>query len=109
LKRSITLTFQYYRIVLLYNIAFTIVWIALALFGFGELNAVVLFWAKVCGFVSAIAIYYYSANQTYFYFRNAGFRMRRILLQAFLMDVLNFIVLYIFITLVAYAAAHLKG
>jgi len=53
LKRTAILTFQYYRILLVYNIAFTIVWIAFALYGFGELNLIILLWAKISGFISA--------------------------------------------------------
>ena len=93
---------------MLYNLAFTIVWIAFAVYGFGELNVVVLFWAKVMGFVSAAALNYYSAKESYFYFRNAGYRMRRVILTAFLAELLSFIIISIFITLIAHAAAYLK-
>ena len=106
MKRTAILTFQYYRILLLYNVAFTILWIGLALYGFGELNAVTLFWAKICGFISAAFLNHYSAKESYFYFRNAGFRMRRVIVSAFFADVLSFIIVFIFITR---AAAYLKS
>ena len=106
MKRTAILTFQYYRILLLYNLAFTILWIGIALYGFGELNAVVLFWAKISGFASAAALNYYMAKQSYFYFRNAGYRMRRVIITAFLADALSFIFIFLFITLITHAAAH---
>lgn len=88
--------------------AFTILWIAFALYGFGELNVVVLFWAKVSGFVSAAFIHYYSAKESYFYFRNAGYRMRRVIITAFLADALSLIAIFLLFTFIANAAAHLK-
>ena len=90
MKRTAILTFQYYRILLVYNIAFTIVWIAFALYGFGELNLIILL-------------------ESYFYFRNAGYRMRRIVLQAFLTDIINFVFAYLLISLIIYAIAHIKS
>ena len=109
MKRTAILTFQYYRILLLYNVAFTIVWIAFALYGFGELNAVTLFWAKASGFVSAAFLHYYFANESYFYFRNAGYRMRRVIITAFFADVASFVIVFLFITLITNAATHLIG
>ena len=109
MKRTAILAFQYYRILLLYNVAFTIVWVAFALYGFGELNAVTLFWAKISGFVSAAFIHYYSAKESYFYFRNAGYRMRRVIITAFLADALSLIAIFLVITQINHAAAHLKS
>ena len=109
MKRTVILTFQYYRILLVYNVAFTIVWIAFASYGFGELNPAILFWAKISGFISAAVLQGYSAKESYFYFRNAGYRMRCILLQAFSADVISFIFAYLLISLIIYAIAHLKS
>jgi len=109
LKRTAILTFQYYRILLVYNIAFTIVWIAFALYGFGELNLSVLFWAKISGLISAAVLQGYSAKESYFYFRNAGYRMRRIILLTLLMDVGIFIFIYLVVTFTTYAIAHVKS
>ena len=89
--------------------AFTIVWIAFALYGFGELNAVTLFWAKVSGFVSAAFLHHYFAKESYFYFRNAGYRMRRVIITAFLADALSFVTIFLVITLITNAATHLIG
>lgn len=108
MKRTAILTFQYYRILLLYNIAFTIVWLAFALYGFGEMNMVVVFWAKVSGFVSAAFLNYYSAKESYFYFRNAGYRMRRVIITTFLGELLSFIIIFLFITIATDAAQHFK-
>lgn len=67
-----------------------VLWLIIALFGFRELNAVVWFWAMASAFWSAMAIHYYSAKNTYFYFRNAGYRMRKVIGLTFLADVLIF-------------------
>jgi len=108
LKRTAILTFQYYRILLLYNLAFTILWIGIAFYGFGELNVVALFWAKVSGFVSAAFIHYYSAKESYFYFRNAGYRMRRVIITAFLADALSLIAIFLLFTIITNAAENFK-
>lgn len=89
--------------------AFTILWIGIAVYGFNELNAVVLFWAKISGFVSAAFLNYYSAKQSYFYFRNAGYRMRSIIITAFFADVLSLLIVSLLFTFITYAAAHLKS
>ena len=81
---------------------------AFAFYGFGELNAVVLCWAKISGFVSAAFIHYYSAKESYFYYRNAGFRMRRVIIAAFLADVLSLMMIWLLFTLITHAAAYLK-
>jgi hypothetical protein len=88
--------------------AFTIVWIAFALYGFGELNAVTLFWTKVSGFVSAAFIHYYSAKESYFYFRNAGYRMRRVIITSLVADALSFIAIFLLFTSITHAATHFK-
>src|ERR1700758_3764657 len=86
LKRLSLLLLQYYRILLPYNLVFIMLWLGIAVFGFGELNVVVWFWAVVCGFWSAVALHYYSAKESYFYFRNAGYRMRRVIITAFVAE-----------------------
>ena len=89
--------------------AFTIVWLAFAFYGFGEMNAVTLFWSKVMGLVSAVALNYYSAKQSYFYFRNAGYRMRRVIITTFLAELLTFIIVFLLVTAITYATRHVKS
>src|ERR1700760_4648719 len=82
LKRLITLSFQYYRLLLVYNAAFTIM--VLLFFGFPNphINAGSFLFAKVIGFTSAIGLYHFMAKESYFYFRNAGYSILRICLNA---------------------------
>ncbi len=105
MKKLLCLALQYYRILLLYNVLFTVVWLVFAWYGFGKLNIVVWFWAAVCGFWSAVLLHYYTASNTYFYFRNAGVRMRRVILLTFLVDLLIFLIF----TAIYYAIERIKG
>jgi len=106
LKRLTVITLQYYRSLLLYNIAFTL--LICLLFGF---NAVVTYpaiflFAKITGVLCAGSLHYYSANETYFYYRNAGFSMRRICLITFAFDLLICLALISLSTLIARLCLH---
>jgi len=82
LKRITILTFQYYKLLLFYNVAFTVLIAKIA----GPFNPATFLLAKLIGFTAAVALHYYSANKSYFYFRNAGYSIRYIILAAFLID-----------------------
>lgn len=90
MKRLSTLTLQYYRTLLIYNITFTILCIFLIGLSSGA-NLVSLFFAKLTGFTGAVALHYYSAVKTYFYYRNAGLSIRRLYSYAYIIDVSVFI------------------
>ncbi|MFD2871658.1 hypothetical protein ACFS5N_04195 [Mucilaginibacter ximonensis] len=96
MKQPINLAIQFYRLILLYNIAFTILGIFLGLFAVGHFNAGILLWGKLVGFGGALALYHYSASRSYFYFRNAGYAIKTIIRTAFAIDIL----LYILVTLI---------
>src|SRR5882724_11179042 len=82
LKRLGIITLQFYRLFLLYNIAFTVLALFLLIFNAGTINpetaVLLLVPAKFIGFICALALHYFSAKENYFYFRNAGYGMRRI-------------------------------
>jgi hypothetical protein len=99
LKTLTLLTFQFYRLLLLYNIACTLLAIMIFWFGFGRLNAGLLFFAKILGFISAFVLYQYASKETYYYFRNAGCRMRYIVATAFFAEITVGIALLILFTL----------
>jgi hypothetical protein len=83
--------------------------VVLIWFGLGYIHAGGLFLAKILGFAGAIALHQYTAKETYYYFRNAGCRMRRIIAFSFAVDVFVFIILSLTVNLVIHAAGYFKG
>ncbi|NOW95258.1 hypothetical protein [Mucilaginibacter sp. SG564] len=110
MKRLSIITFQFYRLLLLYNIAFTILALFLLLFNAASLNAGIFVFAKVIGFTCAVALhYFFSAKENYFYFRNAGYGMRRMFVSAFAIDLSICISLITITKIILYAGLYLKG
>ncbi|WP_299499635.1 hypothetical protein [Mucilaginibacter sp.] len=93
MKRLSNLTLQYYQLLLLFNIAATILWTAIFIFDSIPVNAVSFFVPKSIGYLSAVALHYYSYEDSYFYFRNAGYSIWRIIISAFVVDVLVYLLL----------------
>jgi hypothetical protein len=93
LKRLTIITLQFYRLLVLYNIAFSILAMAIFTFDSASINAGSFLFAKLIGFIAAISLHYYSAKQTYFYFLNTGYSMWRIYLYAFAIDILVYLIL----------------
>ncbi|MET3981530.1 hypothetical protein ABIB62_004144 [Mucilaginibacter sp. UYP25] len=92
MKRLTTLTLQYYRTLLIYNITFTILCLFLVSFS-GVGNPVTLFFSKLIGLLAAMGLHYFSSAKTYFYYLNAGLPIRRLYMYAFTIDCFVFIVL----------------
>ncbi|MDR3695902.1 hypothetical protein [Mucilaginibacter sp.] len=109
MKALSLITFQFYKTVLLFNIACTLLAIAVVWYGFGHIDAFILFIAKILGFAGAILLHRYSAKETYYYFRNAGYRVRSVILLAFLVDTLLYILSFFLINLITHAAEHFKS
>lgn len=114
LKRFGILTFQYYRLLLLYNIAFTILAMSLIVFNSATtkavtINAETFLFAKVTGFICAASLHYFSAKENYFYFRNAGYGMRRVIINAFAIDLSICILLITLSKIILHAATYIKG
>jgi len=86
LKRLATISLQYYKLLWVYNLAFTVLATFLAVGILGVLNAGTLFTAKAIGYLSAIGLHYYSSSKSYFYFMNAGYHMRKIFISAGIID-----------------------
>ncbi|MBB3056015.1 hypothetical protein [Mucilaginibacter gotjawali] len=103
------ITFQFYKILLLFNIACTLLAIAVVWYGFGHIDAFILFIAKIFGFAGAVMLHQYSAKETYYYFRNAGYRMRSVVLMALLADALLYSLSVFLFNLITYAAGHFKS
>ncbi|MEZ2334920.1 hypothetical protein AB6735_04765 [Mucilaginibacter sp. RCC_168] len=113
MKRLSIITFQFYRLLLLYNIAFTVLALFLLIFNAGTINpgatVLLLIPAKIIGFMCALALHYFSAKENYFYFRNAGYGMKRMFISAFVIDLSVCVLLIILFKIILYAALHLKG
>jgi len=60
---------------------------------------------KLCGYGVVMAYQYFMANQTYFYFRNAGYRIRRLYTYSIIADLIIFSILYL-IPSIIYAIIH---
>ncbi|MGZ4001597.1 MAG: hypothetical protein ACXVIY_13240 [Mucilaginibacter sp.] len=100
MKRLSILTFQFYRLLLLYNIACTIIGWVLMRAGGLPLTTVSLLFAKLIGFAGAIGLHYYNSKNTYYYFRNAGLSMRWIFVSTLGADILVYFVLITLSTLI---------
>jgi len=94
---------------LLLNIACTLLAIAVVWYGFGHIDAFIIFIAKILGFAGAVALHQYSAKETYYYFRNAGYRMRRMIGATFIADLLVYITICFLVNLITYAVGYFKG
>ena len=94
---------------LLYNLAFTLVAIFMCLAGGEHLNAGVFLFAKIVGLLSALGLHYYSSSQSYFYFRNAGYRMFSLFIGVAGLDILVYLLIIILPSPLQNAAAFFKN
>jgi hypothetical protein len=94
---------------LLFNIACTLLGSLLIRYGFGFVNGGNLFIAKILGFAGAVALHQHTAKETYYYFRNAGYRMRYVILLAFMADVLLYTLSFFLINLITHAAEYFES
>lgn len=113
MNRLSTLTLQYYRLLLVYNIAFSVLGILIAWFFLKSADAgfspVYLFYGKLIGYLAAVALYHYSSAQSYFYFRNAGLSIRRLSIYSFVVDLIVAFLMTLFFTLFTHVATPVKG
>lgn len=109
LKRLGILTIQFYQLLLLYNIAFTLLATFILVMEAGHLDAAVFLFGKVIGFFAAIGLQYYSSKQTYFYFRNAGCNITTLFINAFIIDALIYAILILLPSLIHYVTTYING
>jgi len=109
MKRTTTLTFQYYRLLLYHNIFFTVMCALFFLLGLKTINLPVIIISKFVGFIGAAAYHYYMQGNSYFYFRNAGLSIRRLYMYAFVTDLAVSFTLSLSYILFTHAAAYFKG
>jgi hypothetical protein len=90
-------------------VACSLLALAIGWYNAGYIGGGNFFIAKILGFAGAVVLHQYTAKNTYYYFRNAGCRMRWVITTSFIVDVFLFIVVVLFINLVTHAAAHTKS
>jgi hypothetical protein len=89
---------------LLFNVACSLFALAIGWYNAGYIGGGNFFIAKLLGFAGSVILYQYSAKDSYYYFRNAGCRMRWVITISFAVDILLFIVTFFFINLITHAA-----
>ncbi|SDE26376.1 hypothetical protein SAMN05216464_10523 [Mucilaginibacter pineti] len=109
MKRSGIITLQFYRLLLIYNVTFTLLPMSLVLLNSGSINTGVFIYSKIVGFMAGVGLHYFSEKKTYFYFRNSGYRVTRIITSAFVIDLSICAIIITVSKLLLYAAAHIKG
>ncbi|WP_158826097.1 hypothetical protein [Mucilaginibacter lacusdianchii] len=100
-----TLLLQFYRPFWWYHLLFTIIGVyAITIYGLVFLLITILF--KLSGYASALGYQYYFNSNVYYYYRNAGYSVRRMYLYAFGFDFLIFIIL---LPLCVYISHHINA
>lgn len=87
LNRSTTLTIHFYRLLAWYNVAFTILTLIALSYGGIPLSRLSFLISKLSGFAVAVLLHNYISKNHYFYFRNAGYIMRWLVLRALILDI----------------------
>ncbi len=83
--------FQFYKPLFFWNLLFSgAAFIGITLYDAGFLG--VSFIIKALGYASSIWFQYYFSNQTYYYFRNAGYLIRKLYAYVFLFDILVYLI-----------------
>lgn len=103
MKRFITISLQYYRLLLIYNIGFSFFLAVIFYFYLGYLNAALFLFIKTFAFAMAVLIHCYSESACYFYFRNAGYRIAKVLAAAFALDYCFTVTLISLISIIQHA------
>jgi hypothetical protein len=89
-------------------VACSLLALAIGWYNAGYIGGGNFFIAKLFGFAGAVILHLYSAKDTYYYFRNAGCRMRWVITISFAADVLLLITAFFLINLITHAA-NIKG
>lgn len=108
MNRLIILIRQFYRPLWLFNIAFTVIGLLFIMkYGLGTISNSLLI--KLAGYFASALYQFYMANKSYYYFRNAGYSVRRMYAYVFSIDFAIYIILILLYTLLHHEFAHIKG
>ncbi|QJD97644.1 hypothetical protein HH214_18050 [Mucilaginibacter robiniae] len=89
------LLFQFYKPLFFWNLLFSVAGIAdLWINGFGQL--VGSFIVKFVGYAASVGFQYYFSPQVYYYYHNAGYRLKNLYAGAFALDFFMYL-LYVFL------------
>ncbi len=89
------LTVQYYYLLLWYNAAFTIIFLLLMMQQGLPVNRGSFFVSKLLGYGFAVVVHFYLSKYQYIYFRNAGMKLRGIILAAAVADIIVYLLVAI--------------
>jgi hypothetical protein len=109
LKTLSLLGYQFYRLLFYFNIACTLLAIAVVWYGMGYMGQVALLLSKIFGFAGAVSLYHYFEKDTYYYFRNAGCRLRHIIPIAFFIDITLLAGSFLLVNLITHATTYFKN
>jgi len=97
-----TIVLQFYRPLFAVNLIFSLYLI----YKSSEVNYGQSIFLKLCSYIFLFGYQYFTKSNTYFYFRNAGYGVRRLYMYVITLDLVLYSVLYSFIYLLHNALAH---
>jgi hypothetical protein len=89
---------HFYKPLLSFNILFTLICFYGVVKNGSEFIALILP-IKIMGYACILGYQYYFSNNTYFYFRNAGYRVRRLYIYVLSLDILICLMLSVIISI----------
>lgn len=108
MDRLITLIRQFYKPLLLFNIAFTVIGLVFIVQnGPGVFSNSLLI--KVFGYLASALYQFYMSNKSYYYFRNAGYSIRRMYAYTFSIDFALYVALILIYVFLKHEVAYIKG
>jgi hypothetical protein len=108
MKRLITLLLQFYSSMWMLNILFSIFgMIVIVKNGATFIGTGITL--KCVGYLTCISYQYFMEGKNYFYYRNAGYSIRRLYSYVCLADMLFYFILVIAYTLLPHGIAHIKS
>ncbi|TSD66948.1 hypothetical protein FFF34_005980 [Inquilinus sp. KBS0705] len=87
-----TLIWYFYKPILLWNLAFTLICVGLIAFYGTKVNSFVFFF-KLMGYASTTFLQSYTAKNVYMYYRNAGYSIRKMYAYTYLIDFCIYVIL----------------
>lgn len=86
------LIWYFYKPILLWNLAFTLICLALVAL-YGTKVAGFVFFFKLIGYASTTSLQSYSAKNVYMYYRNAGYSIKRMYAYTYSLDLASYLLL----------------
>jgi len=96
-----TILYQFNRPVFVFNMILSLVLIYCR----SKVDYPAAVFVKFCGYGVVMAYQYFTANQTYFYFRNAGYSIKWLYVYSIIADLIIFSILYLLPSII-YAIIH---